>query len=227
MLSEGGAHSVTQNTNHIQHTPEPGTSSDDSDEEEVNLAPTAFKWPHRGTTTAEYESFEEDSDEKLEMQPLDESVSVKSKSSMIGRHHHKPKRKRSSMHKGNPYRDISKRQFKKLQKAMAKAETDSDFEKLRYILSRGQVPERNWHGKGSEIDDSSIYSQSLSKKPRKKSSGHRLTFGSEHGSRAQNRPQIKMNDDASLNGQELTTRLKTLRRAARSHRVDVESSDEY
>merc|ERR1712113_895308 len=113
----------------------------------------------------------------------------------------KSKRKRSSV-KGNPYKDISKRQFKKLQKAMAKAETDSDFEKLRYILSRGQVPERNWHGKGSEVDDSSVYSQSLGK--RKKSSGHRMTFGSESGSRPQKPGKVIGQDDVSLNGQELT-----------------------
>jgi len=48
-----------------------------------------------------------------------------------------------------PYRNITNYQFSRLQSAIKTARTRSDFGKLKNIIANGQVPNRNWHGKGS------------------------------------------------------------------------------
>lgn len=103
------------------------------------------------------------------------------------------------------------------------------------------MPGRNWHGKGSEYDDgsvfhdSSVYSKSLGKRKKSKSSVGGIrppTFGSIQEERPMNTVQSTVatsglsgfagrgldDDDASLNGSELTMRLNTLRNAARANR---------
>lgn len=134
-FSEGGGLSVTSHSKRKETNGDIGTSSDSSISDDRRLAPNAFKWPHKNTTTAEYDSFEEDSDEKLEMQPVEESVQSRSVSSVNMDRKSGPKRKRSSfIQKGNPYQNMTKRQFRALQKAMKKAETESDFEVCFVVL---------------------------------------------------------------------------------------------
>lgn len=51
-----------------------------------------------------------------------------------------------------PYQNITNYQFNRLQSAIKTARTRSDFGKLKDIIANGQVPQQNWHGKGSAYD---------------------------------------------------------------------------
>jgi len=52
----------------------------------------------------------------------------------------------------NAYHSITDSQFGKLQKAISKAKSPSDFDKLENIIKNGQIPSKNWHGKGSNYN---------------------------------------------------------------------------
>eukprot|EP00486_Rosalina_sp_Unknown_P001677 CAMPEP_0201566856 /NCGR_PEP_ID=MMETSP0190_2-20130828/6951_1 /ASSEMBLY_ACC=CAM_ASM_000263 /TAXON_ID=37353 /ORGANISM="Rosalina sp." /LENGTH=951 /DNA_ID=CAMNT_0047986123 /DNA_START=762 /DNA_END=3617 /DNA_ORIENTATION=+ len=53
---------------------------------------------------------------------------------------------------GLGYHDITNSQFGKLQRAINNAKTASDFEKLEQIIKSGQIPDHDWHGKGSKYN---------------------------------------------------------------------------
>merc|ERR1711933_572298 len=52
----------------------------------------------------------------------------------------------------NAYHSITDSQFGKLQKAISKARSPSDFDKLENIIKNGQIPSKNWHGKGNNYN---------------------------------------------------------------------------
>merc|ERR1712003_518338 len=76
-------------------------------------------------------------EEKLHKPPLHERRNKKNQDSTTG---------------PNAYHSITDSQFGKLQKAISKAKSPSDFDKLENIIKNGQIPSKNWHGKGNNYN---------------------------------------------------------------------------